>query len=79
LDAVRGSPSGDLESEVWGSTPTDGLPMIALRGWVYLRGIANMLQIVGIIAIIGLVVVLVVMRRKDAAGTKTTKSSSTRI
>jgi hypothetical protein len=53
--------------------------MIALRGWDYLRGIANMIQIVGIIAIIGLVAVLVVMRRKDAAGTKTTKSSSTRI
>jgi hypothetical protein len=38
-----------------------------------------MLQIVGIIAIIGLVAVLVVMRRKDSAGAKTTKSSSTRI
>ena len=53
--------------------------MIALRGWDYLRGIANMIQIVGIIAIIGLVAVLVVMRKKDSAGTKTTKSSSTRI
>lgn len=38
-----------------------------------------MIQIVGIIAIIGLVAVLVVMRKKDGAGTKTTKSSSTRI
>ena len=37
-----------------------------------------MLQIVGIIAVIGLVAVLVVMRRKDAEA-KTTKSSSTRI
>jgi hypothetical protein len=35
-----------------------------------------MLQIVGIIAIIGLIAVLVVMRKKDAAGTKTTKSST---
>ena len=34
-----------------------------------------MIQIVGIIAIIGLIAVLVVMRKKDAAGTKTTKSS----
>ena len=35
-----------------------------------------MLQIVGIIAIIGLIAVLVVMRKKDAAGNKTTKSST---
>ncbi len=39
-----------------------------------------MIQIVGIIAIIGLVAVLVVMRRKDSAGAKkVSKSSSTRI
>ncbi len=37
------------------------------------------LQIVGILAIIGLIAVLVVMRKKDGATAKTTKSSSTRI
>jgi hypothetical protein len=34
------------------------------------------LQIIGVLAIIGLVVLLVVMRKRDAAGVKTTKSSS---
>lgn len=38
-----------------------------------------MIQIVGIIAIIGLVAVLVVMRKKDSSGAKTTTKSSTRI
>jgi hypothetical protein len=38
------------------------------------------LQIVGILAIIGLIAVLVVMRKRDSAGTSTTaKSQSTRI
>jgi hypothetical protein len=37
------------------------------------------LQIIGILAIIGLIAVLVVMRKKDGAGTKTTTKSSTRI
>jgi hypothetical protein len=38
-------------------------------------------QIIGALAIIGLIVALVVMRKKDHAGPKatTTKSSSTRI
>jgi hypothetical protein len=37
-------------------------------------------QIIGIVAIIGLIAALVVMRKKDSAGTKTTTSkSSTRI
>jgi hypothetical protein len=39
-------------------------------------------QIIGILAIIGLIVALVVMRKKDGAGTKattTSKSTSTRI
>ena len=37
-------------------------------------------QIIGVVAIIGLIVALVVMRKKDGAGTKTTtRSSSTRI
>jgi F0F1-type ATP synthase assembly protein I len=56
--------------------------MMAERGWDILRRIADMgpLQIVGILAIIGLVTVLVVMRRKvGATSTKTTKSTSTRI
>jgi F0F1-type ATP synthase assembly protein I len=57
--------------------------MMAERGWDFLRRTADMgpLQIVGILAIIGLVAVLVVMRRKDGATTKTktTKSTSTRI
>jgi hypothetical protein len=40
-----------------------------------------MLQIVGVLAIIALIVVLVVMRKRDSAGSKTTtaKSQSTRI
>jgi hypothetical protein len=50
--------------------------MIAERGWVTFGGKENMIQIVGIIAVIGLVVLLVVMRKRDAAGAKTTKSSS---
>jgi hypothetical protein len=33
-------------------------------------------QILGVLAIIGLIVALVVMRKKDSAGVKTTKSSS---
>jgi hypothetical protein len=38
------------------------------------------LQIVGILAIIGLITVLVVMRKRDSTGTSTTaKSQSTRI
>lgn len=38
------------------------------------------LQIVGILAIIGLIAVLVVMRKRDSSGAKTTaKSQSTRI
>ena len=36
----------------------------------------GMIQIVGILAIVGLVAVLVVMRKKDATGVKTSKSSS---
>ncbi len=38
-------------------------------------------QIIGILAIVGLIVALVVMRKKDGTGAKatTTKSSSTRI
>jgi hypothetical protein len=37
-------------------------------------------QIIGVLAIIGLIVALVVMRKKDTAGAKPTKSStSTRI
>jgi hypothetical protein len=35
-----------------------------------------MLQIVGIIAIIGLIAVLIVMRKKDAAGSTKTKSAT---
>jgi hypothetical protein len=51
--------------------------MMAERGWdPFERKTQNMIQIVGIIAIIGLIAVLVVMRKKDAAGTKTTKSST---
>ena len=41
-----------------------------------------MIQIVGLLAIIGLIAVLVVMRKRDSAGTKTkttAKSQSTRI
>jgi hypothetical protein len=38
-----------------------------------------MLQIIGIIAIIGLIATLVVLRKRDAAGVKTTTKSSTRI
>jgi hypothetical protein len=34
------------------------------------------IQIIGILAIIALVAVLVVMRKRDAAGAKTSKSSS---
>jgi hypothetical protein len=36
----------------------------------------GMVQIIGLLAIIGLIAVLVVMRKRDAAGVKTTKSSS---
>jgi hypothetical protein len=46
------------------------------RGWDIPWRKHTMLQIVGILAIIGLIVVLVVMRKKDGASTKTTKSSS---
>jgi uncharacterized membrane protein len=62
----------------FGSTRATRLPMIAMRGWDYLRGIRNMgmIQIIGILAIIGLIAVLVVMRKKDSAGVKTSKSSS---
>jgi hypothetical protein len=35
-----------------------------------------MLQIIGVIAIIGLIATLVVLRKRDAAGVKTTKSST---
>jgi hypothetical protein len=38
-----------------------------------------MLQIIGVIAIIGLIAVLVVMRKRDSASTSTAKSQSTRI
>ena len=38
-----------------------------------------MIQIVGIIAVIGLVALLVVLRKRDAAGAKTTTKSTTRI
>ncbi|MGZ4688467.1 MAG: hypothetical protein ACXVKA_16290 [Acidimicrobiia bacterium] len=39
----------------------------------------GMVQILGLLAVIGLVAVLVVMRKRDAAGVKTTTKSSTRI
>jgi len=38
-----------------------------------------MLQIIGIVAILGLIAVLVVMRKRDSANTSTAKSQSTRI
>jgi hypothetical protein len=59
--------------------------MEAERGWGIREETATTMepfQIIGIIAIIGLVVALVVMRKKDAAGAKATttkSSSSTRI
>jgi hypothetical protein len=39
----------------------------------------GMVQILGVLAIIGLIAVLVVMRKRDAAGVKTTTKSSSRI
>jgi hypothetical protein len=38
-----------------------------------------MVQILGVLAIIGLIAVLVVMRKRDSAGVKTTTKSSSRI
>jgi hypothetical protein len=50
------------------------------RGWDRIRrNYMGPLQIVGILAIIGLIAVLVVMRKRDAASTSTAKSQSTRI
>jgi hypothetical protein len=59
--------------------------MEAERGWGTREETATIMepfQIIGILAIIGLIVALVVMRKKDGAGTKattTSKSTSTRI
>jgi hypothetical protein len=59
--------------------------MEAERGWGIREESATIMepfQIIGILAIFGLIVALVVMRKKDGAGAKTTttkSSSSTRI
>ena len=52
--------------------------MEAERGWAFERNCHNMepFQIIGIVAIIGLIAALVVMRKKDSAGAKTTTTSS---
>jgi hypothetical protein len=58
--------------------------MEAERGWDIREETAIMepFQIIGALAVIGLIVALVLMRKKDGAGTKTTTTtskSSTRI
>jgi hypothetical protein len=52
--------------------------MIAQRGWDISGGHCNMgmIQIVGLLAIIGLVVTLVVLRKRDNAGVSKTKTTS---
>jgi hypothetical protein len=56
--------------------------MMAERGWTKCGGTPRMLpilQIVGLLVIVGLIVALVVMRKRDSVGVSTKTKSSTRI